>query len=79
MYYSNFFQIIVLSTTLLLLSKANISFSQTQKAFTGMLEFSIIEINATNNTDTNKMTIYTNDTITRIENFLKKLHKNLIK
>ncbi|MBB77868.1 MAG: hypothetical protein CL844_02565 [Crocinitomicaceae bacterium] len=77
MYYSNFFQIIVLSTTLLLLSKANISFSQTQKAFTGMLEFSIIEINATNNTDTNKMTIYTNDTITRIENFTKKIGKQV--
>ena len=77
MYYSIFFKITILSITLLLFSKRNISFSQTQNMFTGMLEFSITQKNTINNTDTNKMIIYTNDTITRIENFTRKIGKQI--
>lgn len=77
MYHSNFFQITIFSITLIIFSKTNNFFSQTQNMFAGRLEFSIIQKNLINNTDTNKMIIYTNDTITRIENFTKKIGKQV--
>jgi len=65
--------LLVLCLTSLLLS--NVSYSQKQIPFTGMLEYTITSVDTLNNATTavNKMFLYTNDTITRTENFTRKL------
>jgi len=54
---------------------SNMSYAQKQIPFTGMLEYRITSTDTSNNTTApvNKMFVYTNDTITRTENFTRQL------
>jgi len=56
------------------------AFAQKQQSFTGMLEYKITvrDTSLKNLFPENKMIIYTNDTITRIENFTSQLGKQVV-